>query len=218
MGIHREGYRTIFLVLLLLGLVNIVLVPRHHGWFLSGFHIASALFFILILLFFRKPVRKAEILEDAIYAPADGSIVAIEEVFEDLYFKEKRIQVSIFMSPLNLHVNFCPISGIVEMVQHDPGSYIVAWHPKSSQENERTSTVIKQKNGNALLVRQIAGAVARRIVTYPGPGTEVTQGEELGFIKFGSRVDLFLPVDFDLQVALDQKVKGNITTLGFWQS
>ena len=172
-------------------------------------------FFILFFcyIFFRSPKRNINPDENLVFSPADGTVVAIEEVLEDQYFHEKRIQVSIFMSPLNVHVNFCPVSGQVEYVNHEPGNHLVAYHPKSSIENERTSVVIKHENGTKLMVRQIAGALARRIVTYCKPEKGVRQGDQLGFIKFGSRVDLFLPLDVKCSVELDQKVKGNKTVI-----
>jgi phosphatidylserine decarboxylase len=167
----------------------------------------------MILHFFRKPERIVEKNKNKIYAPADGTIVAIEEVEENTYFKETRLQISIFMSPLNMHMNLFPLSGVVDFVKHEGGKHWVAWIPKSSKENERTSVVIRHENEIQIMVRQIAGAVARRIVTYCKTGGEVIQGDELGFIKFGSRVDLFLPVEMKLKVKLDQKVQANKTLI-----
>lgn len=219
MTIHREGYRIIVLFLLALIVVNIVFIPFHHfrGWLFYLISGGSAFFFLFVILFFRKPKRSVKFNSNHILAPADGSIVAIEEVLEELYFHDSRLQVSIFMSPLNIHMNFCSISGTVEYMNHEPGNYWVAWHPKSSKENERTSIVIKHSNGIPILIRQIAGAVARRIVTYLKPGNEVQQGDELGFIKFGSRVDIFLPLNVKLNVGLDQKVKGNKTVIASFE-
>ena len=169
--------------------------------------------FIAVLQFFRNPTRKIKVTDDnLIYAPADGKIVAIEEVFENEYFNDKRLQVSIFMSIKNVHVNRNPISGTVDYFKYHPGKYLVAWHPKSSTENERTTTVIN--NGeSSILLRQIAGLVAKRIVNYLEPGEQVKLGTELGFIKFGSRVDLILPLGTKVNVELGQKVRGNLTII-----
>jgi len=169
--------------------------------------------FILIAQFFRNPVRTIERFDNQIvYAPADGKIVVIEPVFESEYFKEERIQVSIFMSPLNVHVNRNPIGGKINYYRYHPGEFLVAWHPKSSTENERT-TIVFGEGKNALLVRQIAGAVARRICCYVNVGQEVKQGEDFGFIKFGSRVDLFLPMDAQINVQIGEVSTGNKTII-----
>ncbi len=215
MIIHREGYRILLVFFIILLILNLAFVPLHHGKGLVFYLLitASIIFYFLIVFFFRYPKRKINHDENLVLSPADGTVVAIEEVLEDQFYHEKRIQVSIFMSPLNIHVNFCPISGIVEYVNHEPGDHLVAYHPKSSTENERTSIVIRHKNGTKLMVRQIAGALARRIVTYCKPEKEVNQGEQLGFIKFGSRVDLFLPLHVKCAVKLEQKVKGNKTII-----
>ena len=175
--------------------------------------VVSLILFLLVLQFFRNPVRQIIDADDNIvYAPADGKVVVIEETHEGEYFKDKRLQVSIFMSPVNVHVNRNPISGIVSYFKYHPGKYLVAWHPKSSTENERTTTVIN--NGETeILMRQIAGAVAKRIVNYLSVGEEVEQGKDMGFIKFGSRVDLFLPLGTKLDVTLNEKVKGNKTII-----
>jgi phosphatidylserine decarboxylase len=170
---------------------------------------------IFILSFFRIPNRSYTKGEDIIVAPCDGTVVVIEEVEPDEYFKDKRLQVSIFMSPLNVHVNRNPVSGEVLYSQYHPGKYLVAWHPKSSTENERHSVVYRQ-HGKEMLVKQIAGALAKRIVNYLKPGDKVLQGGEMGFIKFGSRVDLLLPVDASIEVKINQKVKGGVTVLGRW--
>ena len=163
--------------------------------------------------FFRSPSRPIEPNENLIIAPADGKVVVIEEVEEPEYFRGKRRQVSIFMSPLNVHVNWYPISGDVQYVKYHPGKYLVAWHPKSSTLNERTSIVVKDSKGREILIRQIAGAVARRIVYYAKEGQTVVQGDQLGFIKFGSRVDLFLPLDAEIMVGLEESVKGSSTII-----
>lgn len=175
--------------------------------------ILSVVLFLAILQFFRNPIRELVIAdENLIYAPADGKIVAIEEVTEGEYFNDKRLQISIFMSPTNVHVNRNPISGTVNYFKYHPGKYLVAWHPKSSTENERTTVVIG--NGEAeILLRQIAGFMAKRIVNYVDEGERVEQGTDMGFIKFGSRVDLFLPLNADIQVEMGQKVKGNKTVI-----
>jgi phosphatidylserine decarboxylase len=171
--------------------------------------------FILIAQFFRNPVRTIERFDNQIvYAPADGKIVVIEPVFESEYFKEERIQVSIFMSPLNVHVNRNPIGGKINYYKYHPGEFLVAWHPKSSTENERT-TIVFGEGKNALLLRQIAGAVARRICCYVNVGQEVKQGEDFGFIKFGSRVDLFLPLDARINVKIGEISTGNKTIIAY---
>jgi phosphatidylserine decarboxylase len=170
--------------------------------------------YILVIRFFRNPPRFCDKTEKGVVSPCDGKVVVIEEVEESEYFKDKRIQLSIFMSPLNVHVNRNPISGIVNYFKYHPGKYLVAWHPKSSTENERTTTVIKTDQGVEVLFRQIAGAVARRIRWYVKPSDKVTQGNEMGFIKFGSRVDVFVPVGTKINVEIGQKVKAAESLLG----
>ncbi len=213
MRIHKEGTIILSLVSLFLLLLNVAMyyaAPQVLG--LSIF--ASLVLFGLVLQFFRNPSRDIITTDDRwVYAPADGKVVVIEEAEEPEYFKDKRLQVSIFMSPTNVHVNRNPISGIVNYVKYHPGKYLVAWHPKSSTENERTTVVIANSQGEILL-RQIAGAVARRIKNYLEKGDEVMQGSEMGFIKFGSRVDLFLPLDTQIEVKIGDKVKGNVTVIG----
>ncbi len=197
---------------ILLAIINVAI-----WWFwavaLPFVTIASVIVFLLVLQFFRNPLR--EILSDddtIVYAPADGKVVVIEETHEGEYFDDKRLQVSIFMSPTNVHVNRNPISGTINYFRYHPGKYLVAWHPKSSTENERTTVVIG--NGNVeVLLRQIAGALAKRIVNYINEGDAVKQGADFGFIKFGSRVDLFLPLDAKIEVEMGQKVKGNKTVI-----
>jgi len=175
--------------------------------------LVGAIFFLLILQFFRNPDRQILQSDDSlIYTPADGKVVVIEETTETEYFNDQRIQVSIFMSPTNVHVNRNPMSGIINYFKYHPGKYLVAWHPKSSTENERTTLVIGNNKGEILL-RQIAGALARRIVYYIDEGDQVEQGQDFGFIKFGSRVDVFLPLDADIKVNIDDKVKGNRTVI-----
>lgn len=212
MKIHKEGYKILVVLAIGLAIMNAIVFWLIPNW-LTLSYIATAIIFLLVLQFFRSPWREIMMPDDnLVYAPADGKIVAIEEVKEDEYFEDKRIQVSIFMSPTNVHVNRNPIGGTVNYFRYHPGKYLVAWHPKSSTENERTTVVIG--NGDTeILLRQIAGAVAKRIVNYLNVGEEVQQGAEMGFIKFGSRVDLFLPLDAKIEVKLNQKVKGNRTII-----
>ncbi|MCC7232806.1 MAG: phosphatidylserine decarboxylase family protein [Bacteroidia bacterium] len=215
MTIHKEGYATIAITVLALAGLHIF-----GDQFLSSYpavrftiFILSLLILLIILQFFRHPNRKIIRNDKHVIAPADGKVVVIEETEEDEFLKDKRIQVSIFMSPLNVHVNRYPVSGKVLYSRYHPGLYLVAWHPKSSVENERTSVVIETGTHIPVLVRQIAGALARRIVCYPREGWMVKQGEEMGFIKFGSRVDLFLPPGTKIHVSLNQKVRGGETVL-----
>jgi phosphatidylserine decarboxylase len=218
MKIHKEGFGTILIstvVVAVIVLLTVLLVmPRYPilGWLIA---VGVCGLLIFILSFFRIPNRSYTKGEDIIVAPCDGTVVVIEEVEPDEYFKDKRLQVSIFMSPLNVHVNRNPVSGEVLYSQYHPGKYLVAWHPKSSTENERHSVVYRQ-HGKEMLVKQIAGALAKRIVNYLKPGDKVLQGGEMGFIKFGSRVDLLLPVDASIEVKINQKVKGGVTVLGRW--
>jgi phosphatidylserine decarboxylase len=209
--IHKEGYKILgfgFIALLVLNiLVNIIWADHHLvKW---AFIICSLMLYIFLLFFFRWPARSLEPDHGLIYAPADGKVVVIEDTFEKEYFNDIRLQVSIFMSPFNVHSNRYPVSGRIKYVRYHPGNYMVAWHPKSSELNERSSIVIETKDGTEILVRQIAGAVARRIVTYAKEEQEVKQGDELGFIKFGSRVDVFLPVGTEIEVPILQQVKAN---------
>jgi phosphatidylserine decarboxylase len=211
---HREG-RTIilsafFAVAIIILLAHFYLTNPLYRLLLQG----SALFLlILILQFFRNPKRIANKNFNEVHAPVDGKVVVIERVMETEYFKEERLQVSIFMSPVNVHVTRYPASGVVQYSKYHPGKYLVAWHPKSSEENERTTVVIRTPKFGDILYRQIAGAMARRIVNYAEVGESVQQGEDSGFIKFGSRVDLFLPLDARVAVKLNQKVKGAITCI-----
>ena len=212
MIIHKEGISI--LIKLLIGLSIVCLgifywIPSIY----TGALVISLILFLLVLQFFRNPNRQILSPSDnKIYAPADGKVVVIEESIENEYFKDKRLQVSIFMSPLNVHVNRNPISGIVNYIKHHEGKYLVAWHPKSSSENERTTVVIENE-GAEVLLRQIAGAVAKRIVNYLEEGDQVVQGKDMGFIKFGSRVDLFLPIGTKINVEIGDKVKGNRTVI-----
>lgn len=211
MSIHKEGYKILafgFLFLLILNII-VTIFWADHILFKWSFLIFSLLFYVFILFFFRLPVRYLEPVHDLIYSPADGKVVVIEETIETEYFKDNRLQVSIFMSPFNMHSNRYPVSGRVKYVSYNPGKNVVAWHPKSSEYNERSSIVIETHDGVEILVRQIAGAVARRIVTYSREGQEVRQGDELGFIKFGSRVDLFLPVGTEVEIPILQHVRAN---------
>lgn len=213
MKIHKEGFPTIVLSFVFCLTVGMMCLTKLPIILSSIVLIILASFFIFILSFFRNPIREIEKISDQlVYAPADGKVVVIEKTIEEEYLKEERIQVSIFMSPLNVHVNRMPIAGEVEYSQYHKGKYLVAWHPKSSTENERTTVVIN--NGkNKILLRQIAGALARRIVNYATSGTSYSQGEEYGFIKFGSRVDLFLPIGSEILVNLDEMVSGNKTVI-----
>lgn len=216
MTLHREGY-TIMLVsgLVLLGL-NLLL----YFYLFAGNTVAvslmvviSLVLFGLVVQFFRIPARQLTINDRQIIAPADGTVVVIEETEEPEYFKDKRRQISIFMSPLNVHVNRNPVSGVVNYFRYYPGKYLVAWHPKSSTENERTTTVVQTRNGTEVLFRQIAGAMARRIVWYVNEGVRVEQTGEMGFIKFGSRVDVYLPLDARVNVSIGDKTKGGVTVI-----
>jgi len=215
MRIHREGYKSITVIFVVL-LASLSIINYYHPQqtvFHYFLYFVSTMFFGFIVRFFRNPVRPAPGNPDVLYAPADGKIVVIDEVEEKMYFKDKRLQVSIFMSPNNVHKNWYPTDGEVDFCKYDPGKFLVAWHPKSSELNERTSVALKTKNNITLLIRQIAGAVAQRIVCYSEEGQQVSQGDELGFIKFGSRVDLFLPVGTNVLVEKNQKVKGCITQI-----
>lgn len=209
MRIHKEGLATIILAIIVVSIINTVthLWLNEYAVVLWLGYLVSAFLLIIILQFFRNPYRPAQLNESNILSPCDGKVVVIEEVEEPEYFKDKRIQVSIFMSPLNVHVNRFPIGGKVKYAKYHPGLYLVAWHPKSSTDNERTTVVVEHANGASVLFRQIAGALARRIVYYCKEGDAAIQGNEMGFIKFGSRVDLFLPLNAKIQVKLGDVVK-----------
>jgi len=219
MTIHKEGFTIIAAGTLLYGIINVL-----SFYFLSSsVPVLSLLIFLLttglmifIVSFFRIPKREMTLRENAVIAPADGKVVAIEEVQADEYFRDRRIQVSIFMSPLNVHVNRNPVDGDVVYSQYHKGKYLVAWHPKSSTENERHTVVYHHQSGKELLVKQIAGALAKRIINYLQPGMEVKQGEEMGFIRFGSRVDLLLPLDTRIHVKIGDKPKGGVTVIAEW--
>ena len=206
---HREGH-TIILIFLFAVIGDILLLEYilDNNFIKITLQTISIVILLLILQFFRNPDRNTIINEKQIISPVDGKIVNIEKVFEKEYFKEDRIQISIFMSPLNVHVTRYPMSGKVNYSKYHPGKYLVAWHPKSSEKNERTTIVLENKNFGEILYRQIAGAIARRIVNYAVVDQNVTQGKDAGFIKFGSRVDLFLPVGSNLNVELGQHVRG----------
>ena len=215
MTIHKEGYTTIALSILFIFIIN-ALVEYKFGdtvWLRWFVYLLSFALFITVLQFFRNPSRVFTKEDNLVICPADGKVVVIEETEEGEYFKDKRLQVSIFMSPINVHINRNPISGVVKLFKYHPGKYLAAWNPKSSTENERTTTVVEHKNGTPILFRQIAGALARRIVWYIKEGDEVVQTEQFGFIKFGSRVDIFLPIGTKVNLTLDQVVKGGITVL-----
>ena len=215
MTIHREGYKSIAIATLFFGALNILLywfLGTTLLWLCITILIISLVFVLFIVSFFRIPNRVLTIRSNAIIAPADGKVVVIEEITDVEYFKDKRLQVSIFMSPANVHVNRNPLSGEVIYNQYHKGKYLVAWHPKSSTENERHSVVIKAGKIE-VLVKQIAGAVAKRIINYLEVGQKVNQGDEMGFIKFGSRVDLLLPVGTKINVSLNEVVKGGVTVI-----
>lgn len=215
MTIHKEGYTTIAITILLIFVINAVVDYKYYDitWLRWFIYIFSAALFLIVLQFFRNPSRSFSASDHLVICPADGKVVVIEETVEGEYFKDKRLQVSIFMSPVNVHINRNPISGVVKFFKYHPGKYLAAWNPKSSTENERTTTVVENKSGVPVLFRQIAGALARRIVWYVKEGDQVVQTEQFGFIKFGSRVDVFLPVGTKVNVELNQVVKGGITTL-----
>lgn len=215
MTIHKEGYTTIALTVLLIFIINAFThyyAPDSKAvlWIV---YILSFALFVIVLQFFRNPRRETNTSDHFVICPADGKVVVIEETVETEYFRDTRMQVSIFMSPVNVHVNRNPVSGIVQYFKYHPGKYLAAWNPKSSTDNERTTVVVENKMGIPVLFRQIAGALARRIVWYVKEGDEVIQGEQFGFIKFGSRVDIFLPVGTPVNVQLGEIVKGGITVL-----
>ena len=217
MKIHREGYKTIFIAFLFVAVVLLTLnnIFEEQTWFHIFLYVLGLWFFLMIVRFFRSPERDLHGGENIIVSPADGKVVVIERTIEPEFFKEERIQVSIFMSARNVHVNWFPISGNITHYHYHPGKHMVAFNPKASLENERTTTVIKTEDGKEILIRQIAGAVARRVKCYPVVGEPVIQGDELGFIKFGSRVDLLLSVDTEIEIKIGQKVIGKQTVIGY---
>ena len=215
MSIHREGYKILIFGLILLILFNVLLWIILPGNMLFRWIavIFSLTLYFFLLFFFRLPRRNLDPDPCLVYAPADGKVVVIEETEENEYFNDLRLQVSIFMSPFNMHSNRYPVSGKVKYVEYHPGNYMVAWHPKSSEMNERSTIVIETDTGKEILLRQVAGAVARRIVTYAKLSESVRQGDELGFIKFGSRVDIFLPLGTEIEIPILQQVKANKSIL-----
>ncbi len=211
---HKEGFKIIGVTFLLCVVINIA----SYWWVASPnlrliVGIGTLILFYLILQFFRNPKRHTRGSDQFVVAPVDGKVVIVAEVYEKEYFKDQRIQISVFMSPLNVHVTRHPVSGTVVFSKYHPGKYLVAWHPKSSEKNERTTVVVEHPQYGEVLYRQIAGAVARRIVNYAVVGEPVVQGEDSGFIKFGSRVDVFLPLGTQIEVKLNEKVRGGETIL-----
>ena len=206
---HKEGYKII-VIAFILSITGILLAEKFIEiiWVVKAIQIVILAFLFIVLQFFRNPKRNTNLNENTIIAPVDGKVVVIEEVEEPEYFKDKRLQVSIFMSPINVHVTRYAMSGVVKYSKYHPGKYLVAWHPKASSENERTTIVLDNKIFGEVLYRQIAGALAKRIVNYAKEGTEVIQGADAGFIKFGSRVDLYLPIGTELTIKLGDVVKG----------
>lgn len=211
---HKEGHKIILITLLSCIIISLVVDKFVSIIFLKNILlVASLVVLVLVLQFFRNPKRKFILSDEEVLASVDGKVVVIEEVFEPEFFNGKRLQVSIFMSPINVHVTRYPVSGEVIYSKYHPGKYLVAWHPKSSEENERTTVVVNSTAFGPVLFRQVAGAMARRIVNYAKVGDQATQAEDSGFIKFGSRVDIYLPLDANIQVALNQKVKGGVTII-----
>jgi len=218
MTIHKEGYQSIGIGALIFGVLNLIsftFLSASMPWLALGIFIVTLGIFLFLVSFFRIPNQIFTINPDQIICPADGKVVVIEEVIDSEYFKDKRIQLSVFMSPANVHVNRNPVDGEVVYNQYHKGKYLVAWHPKSSTENERWSVVVKNPHGE-ILYKQIAGALAKRICNYTKVGQQVKQTDEYGFIKFGSRVDLLLPLSAKIHVELNQVVKGGTTILASW--
>lgn len=211
---HKEGAK---IILISTSLTVVIFLLSHKFvdilWLEKTIQLVTLFFLIMILQFFRNPKRTVELNENHIIAPVDGKVVVIEEVFEPEYFKDKRLQVSIFMSPINVHVTRYAMSGKINFSKYHPGKYLVAWHPKASTENERTTVVIENNSFGEILYRQIAGALAKRIINYAETGTQVVQGEDAGFIKFGSRVDLYLPLGTKINVKLNEKAVGGKTII-----
>lgn len=211
---HKEGRTIIFISMLIVGSLFLMMDFIGIPWLIKTLQIGLLLIFILILQFFRNPKRNIQLNDAQVMSPVDGKVVVIEEVHESEFFNDKRLQVSVFMSPINVHVTRYPIGGKIIFSKYHPGDYLVAWHPKSSEKNERTTVVVENFKFGKVLYRQIAGALARRIVNYAEEGHNVVQGSDAGFIKFGSRVDLFLPLDTKLNIKLNQKVRGGETIIG----
>lgn len=215
MTIHREGRTLLFVLLIVLFALNWAVYSYfpQSPYLQNSIILVSVIFYLVILQFFRNPIFSITRNDKQVLAPADGKVVVIEEAVETEYLKEKRKQVSIFMSPVNVHVNRMPVAGNISFYKYHAGKYLVAWHPKSSTENERTTVVVKMKDGVEILFRQIAGALARRIKCYVKEGESLDQGQEFGFIKFGSRVDLFLPLDAKITVKIGDITKGGRTVI-----
>lgn len=215
MTIHREGYTILSVTTFILIVLNALAYTflGSNQWLMISIFTFSLIIFLLVLQFFRYPSRNLTIGDNLIVAPADGKVVVIEQTQENEYFKDKRIQVSIFMSPINVHANWYPISGKISYVRYHVGKYLVAWHPKASTENERSTIVIQKDNNTEILLRQVAGALAKRIVYYPHEGDKVRQCGEMGFIKFGSRVDLYLPIGTKINAKIGQKTTGGVTVI-----
>lgn len=211
---HKEGGKII-LIATTLTVILLLMADRLIDvlWIQKSVEIIVLIMLILVLQFFRNPKRTVAINDEHVIAPVDGKVVVIEEVYEEEYFKDKRLQVSIFMSPINVHVTRYPVNGKINFSKYHPGKYLVAWHPKASTENERTTVVVENRIFGEILYRQIAGALARRIVNYAEPGMQVIQGTDAGFIKFGSRVDLFLPIGTQIDVKLNQVAVGGKTII-----
>jgi len=214
MRLHKEGTVSIILALIV-GSILIYIGSLFSEYFIVQLILDLGAVYIIwmVVYFFRNPDRRFNAVDGNVYSPVDGKVVAIEKVFVDEYLNEERIQVSVFMSPFNVHINWTPIAGVVKYFKYHPGKFLVAWHPKSSTLNERTTYVVEHKNGKSVLFRQIAGALARRIVHYSKEGDTLTDCEEFGFIKFGSRVDVFLPLDSVVKVKIDEKVSGRTSVL-----
>jgi phosphatidylserine decarboxylase len=210
---HKEGSKIIFITLLLV--VGVIFATDFITlvWLKTALIIIALVFLILILQFFRNPKREVDNSDNHVLAPVDGKVVVIEEVYEPEYFKDKRLMVSIFMSPINVHVTRYALNGVVKYSKYHPGKYLVAWHPKASEENERTTVVINNRIYGEVMYRQIAGALARRIVNYAEEGMRVVQGKDAGFIKFGSRVDMYFPLGTPIDVVLGQKAIGGKTVI-----
>lgn len=212
--IHKEGINLVFLVVIAWSVFSMTLAGIESNWIYWSVFSVLTIIMILVLQFFRNPKRTIPLFDNKlVYAPADGKVVVIEKVFEEEYFKEERIQVSIFMSPVNVHVNRYPFSGEVTYTRYHEGKYLVAWDPKSSTENERNIVVIKNSSGQEIMLKQIAGAVARRIISYAQTGQKVTQGQDQGFIRFGSRVDILLPSDAIIETEIGDRPVGNKTVI-----
>ena len=218
MTIHREGYKTIAISALAFALINLpsfYFISAHQPWISALLFLVTLGLLLFLISFFRIPNRKLTTGDNLVICPADGKVVVIEEIVDPEYFEDRRLQISIFMSPANVHVNRNPMSGEVVYDQYHKGKYLVAWHPKSSTENERHSVVLRNGHGE-ILVKQIAGALAKRIVNYLSVGQKVEQSTEMGFIKFGSRVDVLLPAGTKVDVQLNQVVQGGVTVLATW--